>query len=591
MHYVGKVFDIEVEDAHEFVTAFIVHNSAAWGGDVDYSDPLVQMKILGDIAPYSREFQYSEEYAKYLADSGSMTRKGLREYTQASEEARMMRQGYEWNNQLGQTTRISVHVNKVNEDTVELEEYPGMKLQLSGLDMSMIALKAMNDEVSMDLNRKQRHQELLDILEPGAEFTLITAKDELGRFVDDQTISGVLMRGSRNINDELVKRNLAVRTSDQRPEAGIFLKPVDRLFRKYFDFISHSNFAMTNKFSSLYSAIEHYEKRQILGRSFQSWQAPIESYLRPWARIWGKRLGLYKGIPDEVRERWEIEEYFDKFKYLKYKQLEAQAGMNQDPEGAKRARREWESTMAATTSRSTQWDIRNALPSRYREYYPSFEGASTEAERQRILQIVPTEVGRILRTRWRAKREMYLKSQIQAGQDKPEYQEELKLLSQYTEGGRELSLSHSWELYKRQGKGDMGYEEWLISRDVETMARRHGLPPPDSVAWDERIHMKDVQTRILENAGKNVHDFDLWDDEQRLAEAGQYEVPDLSGPSGDIRMVDEGLEGARISTYPSMDNQTNITMIRDYQRDVKDIGVMQQRDLRKARRLLYMRGS
>jgi hypothetical protein len=558
-------------------------------GPTDYTDPLVRLEILSGVAPYSEEYKRQEEIVRQMANMGFLTRQGMRRYVEATTEAEIVRRGKEFQERMRATKRLKVTVDEVLGDTFTVRELPGIKIKLDGLNMSLIALKAEDEKVSMALTYKERARKIRQIIVPGGQYALVIPRDEIAAFSGPRTISGVLFRGGTNINRLLVEEHLAVwdRERSKIPEMyGV----MERGFLKFHDTMSQLNTVMVKKFSYGASAYKDYMRNYILGVPFATWSHPIRSYIRPWIRTWAHRLGLYKGVSKDVREQWAVEEYFDKLKYIKYKRLEAQAILEGRLDEAQKYRREWESTLIAAGAHTKWGRLWEALPSRLRPYFREFEQAESEAIRRKILRVVPYDVGRTLRARWRARRRAYVISQLKrrniSANERRKLELELERLARYTSGGRTKDYLQAY----RQSHSNLPYEEWLIERELSQYFSRHQLPDRNSPIWDARIPMKIVLAKYLVTEGMRYHDYDVWEEHVRVAEGMDFDVPDLSEPSDDVSMIEEILGQNRqlrqIVRYEQMQSQVHIRQTTRYDIDIQKLLMLQSRDLERAAALM-----
>ena len=72
------------------------------------------------------------------------------------------------------------------------------------------------------------------------------------------------------------------------------------------------------------TAIEDYERSQVYGTDLAFWQHPIAHFFKPFINSTLRLMG-WKGIPGDVQEVRDIEEYFDQLKYVKFTRLKQAA--------------------------------------------------------------------------------------------------------------------------------------------------------------------------------------------------------------------------------------------------------------------------
>jgi hypothetical protein len=116
-----------------------------------------------------------------------------------------------------------------------------------------------------------------------------------------------------SINEEIAERE---------PDRGL----IGSAFGGYWELLSHNAetaldqltpIAPASKFVHMRTAIEAYERDEIYGSQNAFWQHPVRDFIRPFSNLAAASWG-YRGVPDEIGDRRELETYFDVLKYVKH---------------------------------------------------------------------------------------------------------------------------------------------------------------------------------------------------------------------------------------------------------------------------------
>jgi hypothetical protein len=208
----------------------------------------------------------------------------------------------------------------------------------------------------------------------------------------------------------------------------------------------HMDSIVTRKLGRHSSAVEDWERNNVYGPTFQQWQAPIDTFLKPMvyestqsnplasagslglalgffgktptARLTAASVGIatgaaagaygamYKAItgdrfmPKERKEQAALEEYTDVLTYTKNKRLQSMALEAGDSLAASSFDQAAKRTMYGIdlVNASIQ-DVLAAIPKRKREHFESFLNAPSQ-EREQILSTAPRLERRILQAAW-----------------------------------------------------------------------------------------------------------------------------------------------------------------------------------------------
>jgi hypothetical protein len=203
----------------------------------------------------------------------------------------------------------------------------------------------------------------------GDNVKVYVAKDDTqGENVDLlKTKKAVIISDGMNINHELIKRGWAKEDTEDFSAAGIHARfnSVQRGFGKVWENFAHMDTMFHTKLLQVRTASEDYERKQVYGKDFKSWQHPIKDFVMPsiWTNTnrtggilfgaavgymfgrsgYGKLLGSITGaltvavakgyktgyeattgekwIPKEKQKQRDLEDYMDKLKFVKNRKL------------------------------------------------------------------------------------------------------------------------------------------------------------------------------------------------------------------------------------------------------------------------------
>lgn len=262
-----------------------------------------------------------------------------------------------------------------------------------------------------------------------------------------------------------------------------------------------------NKFTGDFSALEHYKRFQVYGSGFADWTKPYSAFIRPWVNSAASTVMDY--TPPHRQDQYEIEEYFDKLKYIKYKQLARQA----DRTGESNLTYEFEELAKSTLTgldynnlSATTPGLYDALPANERQYFRQFSAEQDPSVRKEIVDSVPD----------------YMKSVY-------------------------LSIWHNND--KGLGSDGLGksYDKYVApllntspdQRIAKYFSGGRAVPAKDWMGWHPAANLADIKYRTIQITGGNPHDHGLFSSQERNIHA--Y-TPWLNEPAEDVApMVEPGL--------------------------------------------------
>lgn len=325
----------------------------------DFYEPLDRLRILADVAPYSDEFRQMNKQlsAMKLTDEQSDELKRIRDrVTQQRQQTRFYGYRFKYADVIAEKGTV--------ERQIDAETY-----MIKGSD-TPIKLAGLN------ITKKQEnYQEAMDLLDKymskGNDIKILVAEDPTQRKNGDLlgSVKATVISNGVNVNRELIKRGLAEEKTDDfsAPAVHARFNAIERGFGSAWETMAHFDSFINNKLLAVRTAKEDYERRQVYGKDFKSWDHPIEDFVKPflWTNMnraglfgiaagsltgymlgrtsYGKFVGAIAGglsiaglkaykagyeavkgerwIPKEKERQRELDDYIDKLKFIKNRRL------------------------------------------------------------------------------------------------------------------------------------------------------------------------------------------------------------------------------------------------------------------------------
>ena len=549
-----------------------IYNLGVSNGYPNYSI-LDQYRILGDVAPYSAQFKYTQQYIMAMSKMGLLTPKGEEERKQIRKDISAQKKRYRFKPR-------KFTEGALQDRNVTVNEYLGRgKFTVEGRPdhiYQLAALKGITPEGEESIQEQ---------IYSGAQLTVQTLRDKRYEEKSETVVPStpVLLGG---LNKTLINKGEAeyrkVGPGDLYAPLNrqVEYNPLERFVGSEWEKLSHLNIPyFSNKFLHERSALEEYERSNIYGSSSGDWSHPIRSFLEPmvertmgagliggtgggavlgWmltrgkvAKVTGTGLGAVLGaglavygkmqsgngpyIPERVKQRWEIDQYFDTLEYLKYNRLyEYSRGLAIEEQGidpeelirsteASKAARgalqkainQKDSELALKLQETTGAEHQAVLEQRRRInegteflHYQKY----TEDEVLRLAQGGP--LGAALKFRQMATSTMYganlhgdFASLMRAlpTRDREFFnafltapEEERDRIEKEVPLGMRRMLQAKW--------GRAVSEQPSLPDYFKT----HFLPGENWVGWHPAVNLDDVKYKVVEQTGLDMHDFNLW---------------------------------------------------------------------------------
>jgi hypothetical protein len=338
----------------------------------------------------------------------------------------------------------------------------------------------------------QGDKEKLDKVEKHAKAMKMSQEFYPNRFL------GKIMAPSATFNNMSLNENMKAAAEYSTPERAL------GALWEGFNSLNHP----LDKFHSYKTPIEAYKADTLYGRRIKMWQNPGEHWVdamergfmskdTPWSgylagfvggyslgpllgtgasgaatgflggavsAAYGSVHGMYRKttsttyIPGTIKEIRKVNRYFDQMNYQKNLMLYDMTGEEEYLEGARSTMMGLEPT---DMSRQSWSRFYRATPYQEKPYVIAFLKETDPNERKKILELVPSNVGDVLATKWA----------------------------------------------KIDG---LATNQQVAERSTQRM------PPPDWTGWAPEVNLDDVELKTVQNMGMEAHDFGLgWYEQQR----------------------------------------------------------------------------
>lgn len=284
------------------------------------------------------------------------------------------------------------------------------------------------------------------------------------------------------------------------------------------------------KFLHKRTAIEDYMETQLGGPDTAIWTNPYSHFIKPALNKTRQSLDVSGTfIPEEAKEKFNIDEYFDKFKYLKARRANSEFQSDSTVIGA---------SMSGLNTKDKVLKFKRSLQDDQKDYFDSFSQETNIDKRNKIRAMLPEDVRRGYEQIWHnmdiAKKARSRGSNIQEAIGDSLSEQTDRLSSLYnvdltTEDKQKAraKVAANSDNYVGQGintsKRIQYTEDELLRRkmaDREALTyvnSKTGVPNTGFVGWDPRLTMDDIKIRTLSIGGQDLKRFGYWKkDEERM---------------------------------------------------------------------------
>jgi hypothetical protein len=479
----------------------------------NYSD-FWRFKVLSDVAPWSKETgQYDELMSSYAAENRLTAEQmlevqSIRKQTKEVKKAKHFQQ-YRYGEAL---EKRRVKVTEELEPGVYLTDtFGSAPITLAGVDASILALSSVArlGDASLDaqqsiragINKRAQVSDFLrDYIRPGSEIDVFVNKDpsnlmERGPGGRPQ-VAAVVSVGGMNINRALVEQGLAESMADgEALDPMMATSGAQRAFGNFWENLAHgaetplesfTPLAPIAKFVHQRTALEEYQRAEVYGKEVALWQNPISHFIAPGLSTTAWWAG-WRGVPRETKERYMVEEYFDRLENEKWSRLERQASSEGDAKLAARYQRNALRTKSGGDIIS-EHGARLALSSRERVYFSEFLNSPTAAERRDISQIVSPQMRQVLHAQWARRASEGARMRQEAG----------------------IGLSGDLASIARYDAMRAPDARSAREQDIRNAQDEMPVPGPKWVGWDPNTEMQDYKVKTILDRDMDTAAHGVW---------------------------------------------------------------------------------
>jgi hypothetical protein len=470
-----------------------------------------RVKILGDVAMWSEEYKTALSKAKKNIGLMSDHDRSIVLATEAQVEAKKTRReitDYRFRPEL--LTQQQVNVTEVLDPRhIKAAEFGNAVIELQGFG----AIRNMSK--AMEFAKDNLEGKKISIQMP----TMESRRYDVGK--NFSRVKAVAMMGSTDYGQILAQQELA-QYSDLRDEfEQIRFTPKEKLAGRLSESLLHgmetpvemlTPMSPVSKLIRQRSPIEEYIATEAIGTGNAFWDRPVENFLKPAANTALYQIG-FNDIPDNIRQRRDINEYFDMLAWVKSKSAERVAQKANDWTTVKEEQAKQQETLFGLDVFGSPFKAMKAIPRRERDFYDAFSNAPTEEERATIMSLIPENEQRLYMANWLRQEEESAAAKKAAGIATAQDDQMLVAtkLARKSEGfGITQDLEEQW---MEETDGKVPFDDWIRNKKAEEYFATHSLPGADWLGWN--VDLDDVKLKYVEMMGLDYHDFDLWDARKR----------------------------------------------------------------------------
>ena len=224
-----------------------------------------RFKILADVAPNSQEYKIWHNIVKHNTTDPEL----LEEMKEIEARTKRMRGAHEFYEYQYLHTNTEYETGVVKEITSD-----GKVVLVNNQVLTMAGIR-FNQNYGGELN---------DFISPGQKITYRTTDDVINDHEQGVIRNAAIFSGTENINKKLMDMGVADRdhmdTSSIGQLATVTAK--QEFWGGVQEFIAHARIPIFhNKLMHIETALESYRSEQVYGANFQTWDHPIEGFIKP----------------------------------------------------------------------------------------------------------------------------------------------------------------------------------------------------------------------------------------------------------------------------------------------------------------------
>jgi len=440
-----------------------------------------RVKILGDIAMYSKEYGIALSQAKRNLNNLSQEEVAMVRETERQVKEKKKRRGFqEYVFSGDQLETMDVTVSEIiSPRRFRTKELGDVMIDVPGIGAIKDTAGALEFAKETLLGRQ------IQIQTPSLESRRLTMS------TTGPVMKAAPMVGGTDYGQLLSSEGLAAHKELEDEFKRIRFTGSEQLAGKLGEYITHgietpleylTPLSPASKLIRQRSAIEEYVATEAIGTSSSFWDKPIENFLKPALNMAKYKAGITE-IPEEVEQRRDIQEHFDMLKWVKASRLEAKARQYGDLQAASGFKRTKERTLFGVDVFKSPTNIMRALPRRERDFFAEFSNAKTEEDRAQILQLIPENERRIYVSQWMRQQERtaYAKRTAKLSNEQDDRVIATTALMRKGEGFSYTNKQE--EQWMNETQGQVEFDEWLREQKAEEYFQTHSLPGADWLGW------------------------------------------------------------------------------------------------------------
>lgn len=353
-------------------------------------------------------------------------------------------------------------------------------------------------------------------------------KDKMEQRYKDGTLTDYETNIYKQIKEQTQERSIFKQFDPYKtPEDLKGYGELDRLKSGFWQAVTHNSenplesltfFRPAGKFIHKRTATEDYASSQLLGNDMAMWTKPYAHMIKPTLNKLTS-ITNEKFMPEETRERRNIDEYFEALDYIKNRRLYKQNMNEGNAEEAGIYKNKYLSNPygAVTLNLDNDKEMTKtyiAFNNRDRQYYSAFSSERNPEEREKMINMLPSIQSEILSKIWRRR------DTIENAQNNNKDIGES--IGDVIMDERQSNIDNNKSAYSDYQKSpeakNSSFEEYLSDQKAEKIVQaRTGMPSEDFVGWDPRIDINDIKLKTLMIGKEDVREFGFWQsDEDRI---------------------------------------------------------------------------
>jgi|GEM_PF-2555696 hypothetical protein len=545
-------------------------NLGATAGKYEDYSMMDTYRILGGVAPYSRQYRFSQQYIMAMSKAGMLTPEADAERKYLKKEVTQMKKRYSFKPRTFTTGDTA-------SERITVEKYLGAgRFTVEGDKGTIYDLAGVKGITG------KGESYLESYLERGKSLSIQVLDDPRYR-TKTSTVLPTVPVVIGDLNQSLIKKKMGEfkRTGPGEVYSPLNHKvkydPLERAVGSLWETFSHADTPLHTKFLQNRSALESWERTQLYGRDSADWSHPYRDFIMPIghkiagmgpvgaglvggfvATLFGSSkvaktvlgaAGLVGGamagagnwgaaIPEYRKRQWDIDQYYDMLEYLKYRRLYTYsrdlaiekegidpAKVIQTLEASRRARKEVKEAITQKYGEQSLAQLQEEDPENRKKIREEKRGLSaalqvlsrqkwTEDAAESAIESSTRFARAALRFREKYKSTMY-------GADvHGDFASIMRALpTKQREFFNAFMTAPAEERNEIASKVPLGMRRFLQAKwgedvdpnpNLEKYFQDHYLPGESWIGWHPAVNLSDVQYKTVTQEGFDQHDFNMW---------------------------------------------------------------------------------